>query len=192
MTSFKSASSFIMVSRLSFVVLLTVLSHGVVHGAVHSAVVRASADASTPSLDTTHVGEMAFDLKPPQVIDDTLVIYEAVGGNITGNGMFGEVIPPTADWLQLDGPVATNDVRASFMMDDGSLMYVTMTGRGILSETGSIDYLAGSPLFRTSSEKYGFLRDSLYVAQMKEVTIPDEDGFFTIVYNLYQVESTAR
>jgi len=156
----------------------------------HAPIEGSSVD--NPTLSTTYVGEMVLDLKSPQIVDGgKLLVFETAGGDITGSisgsEISGKAATPAGDWFRLDGLIGTANVRGSFLMDDQTVMYMESSGRALMNPSGdgSVDYLVTTPLFETSSEKYSFMHNYQFIAQVKSATAPNSEGLFTLAYALY-------
>jgi len=142
------------------------------------------------SLSTSQVGKISYELRGPMPIDASTLIFEIVSGSITGDGISGKVSGPSADWAALgaDG-IGTMDVRVSFQMDDGSFVLVTYNGRIRMDATGKPEYLVSTPLFTTSSEKYGYLKQHQYIAVMDDgIIMPTEEKNGELTYSLYRID----
>ena len=100
---------------------------------------------------------------------------KVTGGYIKGDGISGEALTPAADWMQVNKGIATLDVRGQAKMDDDSLLYFEYKGRAVFEEGGGLknNYLVVVPLYRTSSEKYGYLNEHQYVAKMTDMKMPE-------------------
>lgn len=138
---------------------------------------------AAPSLDirTRHLCNFSIDFDEVQYIatDAGLRInYIVKEGVVTGDRFAGEFVAGGGDWIVLgsDG-VARLDVRATILADDGSLVFLTNSGRVDLRDTALRDrmaagealawsdlYARSAPLFETSSEKYGWLNSIVTVA----------------------------
>ena len=120
-------------------------------------------------------------------------------GTLTlANGDVGKVSAPCADfgnaqkelWLDLD-------VRCTFTMDDGSLLYIFYGGKMIMDDNAmnlmdegkpwkpksGIDYWINAPLIRTSSQKYDYMN---YIQLIGKGVIADLSAGY-VTYNLYKV-----
>ena len=148
-------------------------------------------------LKTELLCEVSVDLAEPQVVGATphgdRRIYYVTGGTVKGPKLNGEVLPGGGDWLLLrpDG-AGELDVRATLRTDDGHLIYSYY--RGILDvppEVGQrifagedVDpseyYFRTTPVYETSSEKYGWLNRTIAVAVGK--LAPNWVG-----YNVYAI-----
>ena len=128
-----------------------------------------------------HLCDFEIEFEPLQVMASpsvgtrlTVVIKHGVA---RGPLLNGEFVPGGGDWITLgaDG-VARLDVRATLRADDGELIYLTNTGRSVGDAdssgrfmagellTGADHYVRSSPLFETSSEKYGWLNGAVTTA----------------------------
>mmetsp|Transcript_10299 Transcript_10299/g.24273 ORF Transcript_10299/g.24273 Transcript_10299/m.24273 type:complete len:150 (+) Transcript_10299:111-560(+) len=145
-------------------------------------------------LKTTEVFEAHFDLAAPHGIDDGFLIFEVTDGYIKGEGISGKALTPAGDWMQVNNGIATLDVRGQAKMDDDSLLYFEYKGRAVFEEGGGLkdNYLAAVPLYRTTSEKYGYLTQHQYVAKMTDMKMPEgpkgsgKEGF--IEYAVYRID----
>ena len=77
--------------------------------------------------------------------------------------------------MQVNKGIATLDVRGQAKMDDDSLLYFEYKGRAVFEEGGGLkdNYLVVVPLYRTTSEKYGYLTQHQYVAKMTDFKMPE-------------------
>lgn len=68
------------------------------------------------------------------------------GGEIFGPKMRGRLLPVGGDWTSLrpDG-IGVLDIRATFELDDGALIYMTYNGIADLGPDGYERFLAGNP-----------------------------------------------
>ncbi len=132
-------------------------------------------------LKTELLCEVSVDLEPPQDVGNTphgvRRIYYVKGGTLEGPKLKGEVLPGGGDWLLLrpDG-AGELDVRGTIRTDDGHLIYTYY--RGILSIPPEVVqrifageevdpseyYFRTTPVYETSSEKYGWLNRTVAVA----------------------------
>jgi hypothetical protein len=139
------------------------------------ALLAQSTEISTEYLMTLHA-----PLDAPQVIDDSLFIYNVPdGGWVKGPKIEGKLRAPGADWLQVlaDGTLKL-DVRLTIETDDGALIYLSYNGvarftddilaksqRGEVIESDEV-YFITTPTMRTSSEKYGWLNHVQCIGKM--------------------------
>jgi hypothetical protein len=150
--------------------------------------------AMASPLKTTEVFKAHFDLAAPHGIDEGFMVFEVTGGYLKGEGISGKALAPSADWVQVNKGVATLDVRGQAKMDDGSLLYCEYKGRAVYKEDGGLkdNYLVGVPLYRTTSEKYGYLNQHQYVAKMTEWKMPEgpkgsgKEGF--VEYEIHRID----
>ena len=97
-------------------------------------------------------------------------IFNVKGGTIEGPKICGKVLPTGADWVIIRPDMAAElDVRVILQTDDGEIIYTYY--RGILNATSEVFnkiqngegvdpaeyYFRTTPVFETSSEKYGWL-----------------------------------
>ncbi len=138
------------------------------------------------------------DLELPQVINDSLYIYNCIpGGWARGPGIRGSFIGPCGDWLRImPSGVARLDVRATLKTDDGELIYITyngiikhseksyqklVNGERITPEDGI--YFITAPTIETTSEKFGWLNGVQAIGKMVEVQISPERSY--VRYDVY-------
>ena len=132
-------------------------------------------------LNTEFLFEVSVDLEEPQQMGATphgdRRIYYVKGGTFEGPKLKGEVLPGGGDWLLLrpDG-AGELDVRGTMRTDDGHLIYTYYRGiihaspdvmrRALQGETvdPSEYYFRTTPVYETSSEKYGWLNRIVAVA----------------------------
>jgi len=97
-------------------------------------------------------------------------IYNIKGGTVEGPKVSGKMLPTGADWLIIRPDMAAElDVRATMQTDDNEIIYIYY--RGIISadlevfdkiqKGEDVDpseyYFRSTPVFETSSEKYGWI-----------------------------------
>ena len=118
-------------------------------------------------------------------------IVEVRGGRFEGEEFHGTVLPGGGDWIVVrPDDVVQLDVRLTLRTDDGHLVYMTYRGMrhgpswvmDKLNKGEKVDpseyYFRTTPLFETSSEKYGFLNRIVTVATgRREPTGPVYDVF---------------
>eukprot|EP00928_Gymnodinium_smaydae_P066600 TRINITY_DN49588_c0_g1_i1.p1 TRINITY_DN49588_c0_g1~~TRINITY_DN49588_c0_g1_i1.p1 ORF type:complete len:266 (-),score=50.35 TRINITY_DN49588_c0_g1_i1:186-911(-) len=133
------------------------------------------------------VANFKLVLNSPQVIDESLWKVDIPYGELVGPGISGKLATPCTDWMSVHPPYGTLDVRVAFTMDDGSLLYGEYKGRGIFSpEHGGVAVI--TPVFRTSSEKYSFLKTNDFIAKEVFVRMPTAETQGLIVYKIYSVD----
>ena len=134
------------------------------------------------SIELEHVFDYHVRLKPPVVVGQGAyglrVFYEAVGGEVSGPRLNGQVLGGGGDWALVgsDG-WARLDVRGQVMTDDGAAIYITYPGILQLNEammnatasgagTGFDDqYFRATPSFETGDERYRWLTQSAFLAR---------------------------
>jgi hypothetical protein len=85
------------------------------------------------------------------------VIYSVTGGTFEGPKLKGKIRPTGDDWLvRIDSVTTKLDVRLLLETDDGQLISNTYTGIVHNNPDGTV-YWRITPLFETSSKKYGWL-----------------------------------
>jgi hypothetical protein len=90
-------------------------------------------------------------------------VIPIIGGSFEGPAIRGEVVPGGADWnlTRLDG-VAEVWARYTLRTDDGVLVGVTNAGLIVPQPNGTF-YARTSPQFEVASERYAWLRHSIFV-----------------------------
>ena len=135
---------------------------------------------------------MTVDLKirGPFAARDDLLIIQIVEGELTGTGAYayklsGKVKAPFGDALEI-GPngVFKRNVRVLAEMDDDSFLSMQYGGRTRPNEiyiervakgkvvNGDEVYFMIQPSFETSSSKYNWLNESIFVGKMGSVLMP--------------------
>lgn len=137
-------------------------------------------------------------LDAAQQIDSSLFIYNVrAGGWVKGPKINGTLIAPAADWLRvMPGGSFRLDVRGSFKMDDGALVYITYNGVMSFSEESFGRFMSGevltsndlyfiiAPTMQTSSDTYAWLNHVQCVGKVVEVKA-GENAF--VKYDIYIV-----
>ena len=139
--------------------------------------------AQTTSIKTEYLGTLYAPLDAPQVIDNSLFIYNVQpGGWFKGPKLNAAVLQPAADWLRvMPAGNARLDVRLTLKTDDDQLIYVTYNG--IISHSkDSFDrlmkgevltskdfYFITAPTMQTASEKYAWVNHVQAVGKVVEV-----------------------
>jgi len=118
--------------------------------------------------------DIVADLEEPIEVGSTphgvRMIYNIKGGTVEGPKVSGKILPTGADWLIIRSDmVAELDVRATMQTDDNEIVYTYY--RGIINadleifdkiqKGEDVDpteyYFRTTPVFETSSEKYGWI-----------------------------------
>jgi hypothetical protein len=132
------------------------------------------------AIDAEHLFDFEIHFEPVQILRTprgTRMNYVVKHGDILGPRLRGRFLPGGGDWISIGADrVAHIDVRATAETDDGELIYVTNTGRALLTQEVSKRLNAGefiawnemfarsAPLFETGSEKYGWLNSTVTMA----------------------------
>jgi len=86
------------------------------------------------------------------------VVAEVGSGRVSGDRITGTLAGRAmADWIVVNGGVATVDVRGVLQTDDGALIYVTYGGRIDMSGGALTEPIYVAPRFETSDERYRWL-----------------------------------
>src|SRR5438552_13979312 len=113
-------------------------------------------------VDLVPLGTLAFDLRPPIVLDNTPCgmrwIVEVESGRIDGERVRASINKEhaSADWFAV-GPDQTGTVDARILAetDDGASVFIQYHGRVDLSSPGAPIYIA--PRFETGDDRYRWL-----------------------------------
>jgi hypothetical protein len=152
-------------------------------------------EAKAPSLK--YVLTYKADLQPPAAVAENRLIYNVTGGWLkAAGGGTGTFVQPCGDWLSvLPGGTFKLDVRCSVKMDDDSIVLVEYAGRIKFTEAGSAKFQKGelvtandayfitSPAMQTTSKKYAWMNDAVFVNKMVEI---GPNGSY-IKYDTYMV-----
>ena len=132
-----------------------------------------------PGLQSEYLLTIRAALSPPQDIGERQ-IFIVSGGEFTGPGLNGKVLPGGGDWALVDPEGVTKlDVRTSLETDDGALIYMHFEGR--IQNVNGETYFRMTPYFETASEKYLWLNGIVSVG----VQIPSLPG--RVAYDVYRI-----
>jgi hypothetical protein len=159
----------------------------------------ASAEGPETSIKTEYLMTLHAPLDAPQVIDQSLLVYNVqAGGRVEGPKIKGKLIPPSADWLRvLPSGIYRLDVRGTIQTGDNELIYVTYSGNIQCSKEQSDRmnkgeqlkaddcYFITAPKFETKSEKYARLNSIQAVGKM--VGLKAGEGSF-VRYDIFAVK----
>jgi hypothetical protein len=138
---------------------------------------------SIPALEHLLDIRIAFD--PVQIFDTpvgTRFTYVVKHGRCEGPGISGDILPGGGNW-STSGEIApglsagTFDARVIWKTDDGAMIYVTYTGRSVISDAVSARfrdpaapevphdeyYIRIAPVFETADPRYAWLNGVLAV-----------------------------
>ncbi len=86
------------------------------------------------------------------------VVAPVVDGTVTGDRLRGDVLPEAmADWIVVNGPVATVDVRGTVRTHDDALVHVTYRGRIDMTDGPGTAPIYVAPTFEAGDERYAWL-----------------------------------
>ena len=121
-------------------------------------------------------------LKPPLNVGagpfGVRMVYEVTGGAVEGDRLNGKVLAGGADWMLVgaDG-CGRLDVRAQFATDDDAVVYISYlgivqmneavqqaVGAGKATDYGD-QYFRTAPRLETGDPRYGWVNQSLFVAE---------------------------
>lgn len=155
-------------------------------------------DHPLTNITTEYIMTLHAPLESPQRANSDLLIYNVrPGGWVKGPGIQGELIAPSADWLRImpNGTLKL-DVRLSVRADDGSIIFVTYTGRIVASSEATQRLEAGetlgpdelhfmtSPTFETTSKTYGWLNDTVSIGKIASTKGGDDCH---VTYDIFAV-----
>tara|TARA_A100001015_G_C14740666_1_gene613537 strand:+ start:256 stop:753 length:498 start_codon:yes stop_codon:yes gene_type:complete len=143
------------------------------------------------------------EIETPLQVNDSKVIFNVPSGKLleaeTGKEI-AELVSPSGDWLEIQPSGTMNlNIRDAFKLDDGHNLLATVTGRSVPNEvvgpkmengmpvSGDEMYFILSLLMETSSEKYWWVNDCVFIGQMDELIMPSEKAG-RIRYNVFCVE----
>ena len=150
---------------------------------------------------------MRVDLKirGPFPAREDLLIIQIVEGTLTGVGVFedklsGTVLAPSGDALEV-GPnnIFKRSVRLLAEMDDDSFLFMQYGGRTRPNEiytekvangevvNGDEVYFMIQPSFETSSLKYNWLNENVFVGKMTSVLMPTAGADGQVSYSVAKV-----
>lgn len=130
-------------------------------------------------VELRHLCDLSVDLDTQAIPSPgaNRINFVLARGICTGERLSGTFRPGGGDWLVLGSDrIGRIDVRATLETDDGELIYMTNTGRFVLSEDAIARLGAGErlgpeeiyartcPLFETGSERYAWVNGLVTVA----------------------------
>jgi len=143
------------------------------------------------------------EIETPLQVNDSRAIFSVPSGKLieTDTGKkIAELVSPSGDWLEIQPTGTMNlNIRDAFKLDDGHDLLATVTGRSVPNDVvgpkmesgmpvnGDEMYFVLSLLMETSSEKYGWVNDRVFIGQMDELIMPSEEAG-KIKYNVFCVE----
>ena len=157
--------------------------------------------ANPPSMEK--VGSIKVDLGENAFVEKDLWVWNLPGGKLTlTGGGTGNLIGPCGEWGELrdSGTIAMN-VHCNIKMDDGSVLLWEYRGRLKMNETGGknwevgkpitptdgMDYWISIPLVKTTSEKYAWLNESIFIGKGTFFQPPTENVKGYVTYDIYKV-----
>ena len=129
----------------------------------------------TPQVDSVPVLQIYVTLSDKVSLGQTdkgaRFIVPITGGQFTGEGIRGEVVPGGADWqlVRADG-VKEIVARYSIRTDDGQVIMVD--NRGISHEDGDGQYRLTAPKFHAPEGHYDWLNKTLFVGTITSIAEP--------------------
>jgi hypothetical protein len=117
----------------------------------------------TAPISTRPLMRVRLATSPPQHIgpttDGTLTIIPVTGGSFDGERLRGKVLAGGGDWVTESNGMMTLDLRIALETDDGSLIYMTLTG--IRDDANG--YFRTALRFETAAPRYAFLNRLLAI-----------------------------
>jgi hypothetical protein len=141
----------------------------------------AAAEGPTTTLKTEYLMKLNAPLDAPQVIDQSLFVFNVQpGGWVDGPNIKGKIVAPAADWShRMPSGVNRLDVRLTIRTDDGELIFVTYGGAIQFTSKEQLDslgkgatlkaddcYFITAPTLQTKAEKYAWLNAIQAVGKM--------------------------
>ena len=146
-----------------------------------------------------------LQIRGPFPARDDLLIIQIVEGALTGTGVYkdklsGTVLAPSGDALEI-GPnnIFKRNVRLLAEMDDDSFLFMQYGGRTRPNEiytekaakgevvNGDEVYFMIQPSFETSSLKYNWLNENIFVGKMTSVLMPTAGADGQVSYSIAKV-----
>ncbi len=157
----------------------------------------ASAHAQSTEVGTEYLMTMVLPTER-RAIDPTLTIVNILpGGTVSGPAIQGKVISPGGDWLRtLPSGALRQEAKLTIETNDGALIHMSYVGvvvmsgeaadalsRGEVLTDKSVPYFINTPLFQTSSEKYGWLNKVQAIGKMVELKRTPKDAY--VKYDIF-------
>jgi hypothetical protein len=145
-------------------------------------------------MKTEHAFDYQVRLAPPVLIGAGRTFHEALGGEVRGPRVNGEVLRGGGDWaLAGSDGFARLDVRGHVRTDDGAFLYISYVGLIELNEpmlaalasggdTGFDDqYFRITPRVETGDERYRWMTESVFVGRGRTTSGPG------VAYEVFRV-----
>ncbi|MEV0389578.1 DUF3237 domain-containing protein [Nonomuraea sp. NPDC050643] len=152
--------------------------------------------APTTSLAVEHLCDFTIGFQTMQTFATPLgtrMVAVIDHGTVEGPRLRGEFLPGGGDWITVGSDrVARLDVRATIRTHDDELVYLTTTGRALLSDAAidrlfageTIDwqklYARTAPLFETGAENYSWLNSTVAIG-LNELSLKH------VLYRVYSI-----
>jgi hypothetical protein len=153
---------------LKILVLLLSLLYG------HSVIAQGS-----PSLDSEFILSLSLTAGDQMNTGETLVA-PITGGNFSGSGLEGRILPGGADWMTLSEGHNNLDVRITLETDDGEYIYMSYTGILKFADNPQDMYWTVAIEFQTASAEYDWLNHLVAVGKGRA-----ENGM--IIYDIFRI-----
>ena len=146
-----------------------------------------------------------LQIRGPFPARDDLLIIQIVEGALTGAGVYkdklsGTVLAPSGDALEVTpNNIFKRNVRLLAEMDDDSFLFMRYGGRTRPNEiytekaakgevvNGDEVYFMIQPSFETSSLKYSWLNENIFVGKMTSVLMPNAGADGQVSYSIAKV-----
>jgi hypothetical protein len=145
-------------------------------------------------VELEHAFDYRVQLAPPVQIGAGRLFYEALGGEVSGPAVNGEVLRGGGDWALVGGDGWVRlDVRGQVRTDDGAFLYISYPGlvevndamqRALAAggDTGFDDqYFRITPRIETGDERYRWMTHSLFVGRGRTTSGPG------VAYEVFRV-----
>ncbi|MFL2666934.1 MAG: DUF3237 family protein [Burkholderiales bacterium] len=174
------------------------IQRGLKSVAVCATILFASLVQSAPTLEA--IGTFKMDLQESSAIDNQAISGKFGGGTLTFSNGGGAVIETCVEdgYIKSSGIIDFN-LRCFAKLDDGVAMLIRYTGliktgegfwdRFLAGEvTGpgrSMDFWCNEMKMITTSEKYGWVNETMFIGEGANLSVPTADGPGIVHYELY-------
>lgn len=144
-------------------------------------------------------------VEPPHAPNEFINIVPVSSGTIKGMGEYhghinGSLIAPAGEWLQISSSGSMKpDVRLSYAIENGEVLYFQYSGRFIPNEKmaarteagetikGKDIYFVTNPLIMTNSTVHSWINDTVFIGVMNELKVMTENEKGFVRYDIFRV-----
>ena len=144
-------------------------------------------------------------VEPPHAPNESINIVPVSSGTIKGMGDYhgqinGSLIAPAGEWLQISSSGSMKpDVRLSYAIENGEVLYFQYSGRFIPNEKmaarteagetikGKDIYFVTNPLIMTNSTVHSWINDTVFIGVMNELKVMTENEKGFVRYDIFRV-----